>query len=301
MPDRALLPIGRESQSVGADLRMLGQQPRQPGAPMGVGRHDLQQHFDHHGLCVEAPRVGQVSGVLLGDNRLDRVGAIPEALMMRGEIAQIGDRVQPRSEDRAVEAEGLGNRLLVLAQQVFEHLRDGAEGQHFEDHPGRWQRRITVLVVVVLDESLAHGRLGGIVADVLLEHFQKLVVAICRHEQAGIRVPVRAVALAHGLRQHGAERDFDPLQGIHYRQPQLTVEDVEIENVIEAHAAEKPMRAIGVVVDLEWQRVAGEAVIADEAQVVLRAGLVGNEQPPATQERNLCIGVDGGLVEFHRQ
>ncbi len=68
-------------------------------------------------------------------------------------------------------------------------------------------------------------RAGGVVADVLFEHSQKLVVVIRRNEQAGIRVPVRAMALTHGLRQHGAERDFDPLQGIHYRQPQLTVEE----------------------------------------------------------------------------
>src|SRR5574338_1595323 len=107
----------------------------------------------------------------------------------------------------------------------------------------------------MLDESLPHRRFCGVVADVLLEHVEKFVVPVLRHEQGSVHVPVWALALAHGLRQHGTESDLDPLQRIHYREAQLAVEHVEIENVVETHTVKKAMQAVGVVDDQKWQQI----------------------------------------------
>nr|WP_294261882.1 hypothetical protein [Propionivibrio sp.] len=114
---------------------MFGQQLSQSSTPMGIGRHHFQQHFDHDSLRVKTARVRQLGGILLGDNRLDRVGAIPEALVMRGQIAQVGNGMKPRRQHAAIEPERFANRLLLVPQQVLEHLRHGAEGQHLEHHP----------------------------------------------------------------------------------------------------------------------------------------------------------------------
>ena len=76
---------------------------------------------------IRRGRVLQVSGLVPGGNRFDGVGAIPQPLVVRSQITDIGQRMQPRAQHGPIEAEGLGDGFLVLARQVFERLRNGAE------------------------------------------------------------------------------------------------------------------------------------------------------------------------------
>ncbi len=61
------------------------------------------------------------------------------------------------------------------------------------------------------------------------------------------------------------------------------------------------MGAIGVVIHLIRQRITRQPVVADKAQVVPRAPLVGNRQPATAQQRDLVIQRNGRLGEFHGQ
>lgn len=106
---------------------MLCQQVSQPLAPTVAGRNDAKQGLDHDGLGIKAHRVLQVGCQVPGGNRLDGVDAISQPLVVCGQVAHIRQCMQSRAEHGTVEAEGLGDRFLVLARQVFERLGNGAE------------------------------------------------------------------------------------------------------------------------------------------------------------------------------
>ncbi len=61
------------------------------------------------------------------------------------------------------------------------------------------------------------------------------------------------------------------------------------------------MRTIGVVIHLKRQRVARQTAVADKAQVMLGAWLVGNHQPSTAQQRNLVVNRGGMMGELHEQ
>ena len=85
-PNGPLLPPLGEAQPVKAHLRVLCQQVGQSLGPEATGRDDAKdakQGFYHHGLGIKACRVLQVSGLVPGGNRFDRVGAIPQPLVVR--------------------------------------------------------------------------------------------------------------------------------------------------------------------------------------------------------------------------
>lgn len=103
----------------------------------------------------------------------------------------------------------------------------------------------------MLEEGSPYRRFCGVIADVLLQHVEKHVVPVLRHEHGSVHVPVRALPLAHGLRQHGTESNLDPLQCIHFREAQLAVEHVEVENIVEAQTVKEEVQAVGVVFNLD--------------------------------------------------
>lgn len=120
-PNGPLLPPLGEVQPVKAHLRVLCQQVGQSLAAEATGRDDAKQGFYHHGLGItlKACRVLQVSGLVPGGNRFDGVGAIPQPLVVRSQIADIGQRMQPRAQHGPIEAEGLGDGFLVLARRFL--------------------------------------------------------------------------------------------------------------------------------------------------------------------------------------
>ncbi len=108
-PERALLPIRRKSKSIRAQFRVVSQQGSQPVTPLGIRRHHFKQHLNHACLGVKTAWVGQLCCILLGDNRLDGVAAVPQTLMMGGQVPQIGNGVEPRGQHATIKPEGLGN------------------------------------------------------------------------------------------------------------------------------------------------------------------------------------------------
>lgn len=52
-------------------------------------------------------------------------------------------------------------------------------------------------------------------------------------------------------KKHGSESNLNPLQRIHFREAQLAVEHVEVENIVEAQTVKEAVQAVGVVFNLD--------------------------------------------------
>lgn len=126
-PDCSLLPPFGKAQSVRAHAWMLRHQIGQTLCPAALWCNNTKQCLNYDGLRIKTRRILKVGGQVPGGDRFDGVDAVPESLVMRGQVAHIGQCMQPRTEDGAVQAEGLGDWLLVLSRQVFERLRNGTE------------------------------------------------------------------------------------------------------------------------------------------------------------------------------
>jgi len=138
-----------------------------------------------------------------------------------------------------------------------------------------------------------------VVPDFFFDVLYKNGVVVGGDEMRGIHKPVRAVANAHFVRQRGPECHFDALQCVQHSQAQLAVENVEIKDVVEVRAGVKAMRAIGVIMHLKDQRIAGKPVIPDEAQVMPGACFIRDVQPARTQQSDLRVYIYSWFGEHY--
>lgn len=79
-----------------------------------------------------------------------------------------------------------------------------------------------------------------------------------------IHEPMGTMLLAQRLRDQRPNRHLDALKRIHYCEAQFAVKDINVQDVFERGACAKPMRTVGVVVDLKRQRIARQTIVANE-------------------------------------
>ena len=133
--------------------------------------------------------------------------------------------------------------------------------------------------------------------DLLLDVVDEAAVVEGQTEQLRLQIPMRPVARGNCVRQRGPHRNLDPLDRIHDEQPQLPVEHVAVQNLIERDAAFEVVPVRPGAVYLKWQRVAGEAIIADVRQIVDCISRVVHRQAASDQQSELGGYAQRGFVE----
>jgi len=89
-----------------------------------------------------------------------------------------------------------------------------------------------------------------------------------------------------------SDRHFDSLQSIEHQQPELTVEDVEIQNVVEGYALPKVIR----LCTPERDHVGRKPVVADTPDVSLRTPNIGDDQTTILHARHESSVAKGRFV-----
>jgi len=109
------VPIIVKTHLSGWNLGVFLEQRMEPLLPAGVRRDYIHKYVQHGGLRAEG-RVGlHVRFVLLGHLGRDGEAAIPQPGMVRAEVSQIGDGVQPGVKRPRRQRERRADRLLVAA------------------------------------------------------------------------------------------------------------------------------------------------------------------------------------------
>jgi hypothetical protein len=133
-------------------------------------------------------------------------------------------------------AMGYGIAVGAVAQLAIP-FRELAQRHDFRYRPQRRQR-FRVFAIVMLNE--------GFMALASFD-FQFLallgMVPVGRRflKQAGIQMGVRAIAVCEAVGPAGTDRNSHALDGVEYQQAQFAVENVQVQNMIEAHARSESM------------------------------------------------------------
>ena len=102
------------------------------------------------------------------------------------------------------------------------------------------------------------------------------------------------MAGGHGVIESRAEGDFDPLNGVENEKPEVTVEFIEIREVLEAGAGPVVTGQLTVAItDAELQAVASDPIISDLPEPEDGCGWIRNFQASSLKNRDqvLCRSV----------
>ena len=110
---------------------------------------------------------------------------------------------------------------------------------------------------------------------------------------------MRPVLGGEVMRPGAAQRDLDPLYGVHDMQAQLAVENIEGDGVVKARAISERMVAIGLGGGFKGQPIGPQPVIADMAQIVLCPRAVRHSHAASLDQRDLVSDGKGGFGELH--
>ncbi|EWG99937.1 hypothetical protein Q427_22275 [Halomonas sp. BC04] len=94
----------------------------------------------------------------------------------------------------------------------------------------------------------------------------------------------------------GPDRDLDAFDGVHYQQAELTIENVEVQHIVQGGAGAQLVR---LVIGLEGQPIGAQPVVVEMAQVVESTLAVRHRQPPLDEPIELVIEAQRGFVELH--
>src|SRR4051812_28147288 len=120
----------------------------------------------------------------------------------------------------------------------------------------------------MLDVSVTAAAVRRRMADLALDIGDEAAVIESGVEQLRLQIPVRSVASSDRVRHRSAKRNLDPLHRVHDKQPQLSIEDIAVKDVVEGDAGPEIMPISARASDLERQRVARQAIVADMGQIV---------------------------------
>ena len=105
------------------------------------------------------------------------------------------------------------------------------------------------------------------------------------------------MAGSDGIGQRGAHRNLNPLHRVHDEQPQLPVENIAVENLIERDTRFEIVPVMTRTAHLKRQCIAGEAIIADVSEVVRCIRGVVHRQAAREKQGELNGQAQRGFVE----
>lgn len=124
---------------------------------------------------------------------------------------------------------------------------------------------------------------------------EEVSVPLSVAEVRGVDVPVGVViGRGHVVGQGCADRDFHTFEGVEAMKPQLAIEDVQVQDVVELGTGGE---GVSGSLRLEGDRVGGEPVVPEVPQVSESAVPVRNHEPPALKLLEHPLVGERGLRE----
>ena len=158
-----------------------------------------------------------------------REAAVPQTAVMRTDVPHRGQGVQYLFKDfDGRHAKPFGNfPFYIVVIGAFEPAGQAAKAQSLDHCPYRGKVGFVIIFPVMGDEGFAAvSKFGGNAREIL-----HMIPGIL--EQFRVHVRMAPVAQRHGACPSGAYRDLDPLDGLHDEKPQLSVEYVQAQYLLE--------------------------------------------------------------------
>jgi len=214
-----------------------------------AGEHRLDDQRDH----VKAVVANAVCFPRHGQLRLDGKFSVPQAAVMRADVADRCQGVEPAYKDRLRLIEFAGDFLPEARPQVLIHLRQRAETYKLRRHPhGQFCFR-GVLRPVVPDENLGRSTF------LTPENLHEVRMIECLGEIRRVSMAEHAQVFPYVIRNDGADADLNRVQGVEHKPPQIHIKFVEINDLLEG----RPRTKIAGGRIFEGDEVCAQPVVPD--------------------------------------
>jgi len=273
IPGGKSLPICRELHRSKIDRRMRVEKGFEPLSPAGIRGNVGEQRLDDQRDHIKAVVPYAVSFPRHGQLRLDGKFSIPQSAVVRTDVADRRQGVEPAYKDRLRLIEFAGDFLPEARPQVFIHLRQRAETYKLGRHP-HWQIRLGgILRPVVPDEDLGRSTF------LTPENLHEVGMIECRGEIGRVSIAEHAQVFSDLVRNEGPDADLNRVQGFENKPPQIHIEFVEINDLLEG----RPRTKIAGGRIFEGNEIRAQTVIANSSQPIQRTGPVGTSKAATDQ------------------
>jgi len=172
---------------------------------------------------------------------------------MRADVTDRRQGMKPAYKNGLRLVEFAGDFLPEARPQVLIHLRQRAEADKLRCHP-HWQIRLGgVLRPVVPDEDLGRSTF------LTPENLHEVRMIECRGEIRRVSMAEHAQVFPYVIRNDGADADLNRVQGVEHKPPQIHIEFVEINDLLEG----RPRTKIAGGRILEGDEVRAQPVVPD--------------------------------------
>ena len=152
---------------------------------------------------------------------------------MRADVTDCRQGMKPAYEDGLRLIEFAGDLLPEARPQVLIHLRQRAETYKLRRHPHGQIRLGGVLRPVVPDEDLGRSTF------LTPENRHEVGMIECRREIGRVSMAEHAQVFSYFVRNDGADADLNRVQGFEHKPPQIHIEFVEINDLLEGRPRTK--------------------------------------------------------------
>ena len=228
----------------------------EPLSPAGIRSNVGQQRLNDQRDHVEAVVANAACFPRHGQFRLDGKFSIPQPAVMRTDVADRRQGMEPAYKDGLRLIEFAGDFLPEARPQVFIHLRQRAEADKLRCHPHGQIRFGGVLRPVVPDENLGRSTFFA------PENLHEVGMIECRGEIRRVSIAEHAQVFSDFVRNDGADADLNRVQGFEHEPPQIDIEFVEINDLLEG----RPRTKIAGGRIFEGDEVCAQPVVPDLLQ-----------------------------------
>lgn len=185
--------------------------------------------------------------------RKRRNRVVPESILVRANVAQMGQGVEPRDQQMlGIRPDVAANNFAPVDAQCLEKTGQGTEGKFLADQPDRRQHGRVVLVEIVRQgQTLPHAR----ALDDFTHRAMKLNVVV---KVRCVEIPMRRMEFGERINDCRAQSHFQLFNRVQCQQPDFTVEIVKRDDRTEFRPWEK----------IPGRRVALEVPHVDQQPVV---------------------------------
>jgi len=227
------LPVGGELHGSQIHRRMSVEESLEPLAPEGIRSNAGKQRLDDQRNHVKAVVADAACFPCHGQFRLDGKFSIPQPAVMRADVANRRQGVEPAHKDGLWLIEFAGDFLAETGPQVFVHFRQGTEADQLRSHPHRQFRFRGVLGPIVADENFGRPSLFA------PENPHEVGMIECRREVGGVRITEDAQIFSYFVGNDGPDADLNPVQGFAHEPTQIGIESIEINDLLEVRSRTK--------------------------------------------------------------
>jgi hypothetical protein len=199
----------------------------EPISPEGIRSDVGEQRLDDQRDHVKAVVANAVCFPRHGRLRLDGKFSVPQSAVVRTDVTDSRQGMKPAHKNGLRLIEFAGDFLPEARPQVFIHLRQRSETYKLRRHPQGQIRLGGVLRPLVPDENLGRS------IFLAPENLHEVGMIECRRKIGAVRIAENAQVFSYFVGNDGADADLNRVQGFEHKPPQIDVEFVEVNNLIE--------------------------------------------------------------------